>query len=63
MRTSIKNNTLIIELDLDSGKPSSSGKTLIIGGTGGFIPSGLKYNDSPVSISVNATIPNPEFKK
>jgi len=37
-------------------RPSSSGKTVIVAGTGGFSPTAIIIDGKPVSISVNATI-------
>jgi hypothetical protein len=53
-----KGNKLVITIDLSdearaAAKPSSTGKTLLVAGTGGFV----KIGD--VSLSLNATIKKP----
>jgi hypothetical protein len=52
---------LILTIDVskaarEAAKPSGSGKTLILATTGGF----SRFGD--VAVSLNATLPNPEFK-
>lgn len=39
-------------------RQSASGKTLLVAGTGGFAVTNLQIDGKPVSISLNATIPN-----
>jgi hypothetical protein len=59
MQVEIKNGNLIITLPLNSSPSlSSTGKTLICAGTGGFVRSTAQINGKPVSVSVNAVIPN-----
>lgn len=58
----VKGDKLILTVDiseaaLKAAAPSSQGKTLIVGGTGGFTGFGK------VKASLNVTIPNPEYKK
>lgn len=56
--TRIENGMLIIEIPLSpSPKPSSTGKTYVVAGTGGFAKTDAVIGGKPVSISVNATIP------
>jgi hypothetical protein len=58
MNTEIKNNNVIITLPLNPAPSlSSTGKTFIIAGTGGFVRTTAIVNGKPVSISVNVTIP------
>jgi hypothetical protein len=58
MSTTIENGQLVIRLPLASEpRPSSTGKTFVIAGTGGFAKTGATIGGKPVSISVNATIP------
>jgi hypothetical protein len=56
--TRIENGKLIIELPLaPAPKLSSTGKTFVVAGTGGFAKTEAVIGGKPVSISVNATIP------
>lgn len=57
MSATIENNTLIIRLPLQSPRPSSSGKTLVVATTGGnqVMPNAV-INGRPVTIGVNAYI-------
>lgn len=56
MKAEIKGNTLIITLPLQEPKASSSGKTMIIAGTGGFAATDVQHKGKAVKISVNAII-------
>ena len=56
MKTTIKDNVLIIELPLHSPRPSSSGKTLTVASSNGNKPTEVKINDLPVIVGVNAYI-------
>ena len=47
---------LKIVLPIEQGKVSTSGKTFIVAGTGGFMKTEAKVQGKEVSISVNATI-------
>ncbi len=50
--------TLRIELPLSKKpKDSKSGKSLILATTSGFTSTGLDYDGSDISVSVNVTIP------
>ena len=50
-------NELVIRLPLEKiPRPSKSGNTLIVAGTGGFIPTTVQVNGKPVRVSVNAII-------
>lgn len=57
MKATVENNVLIIEIPLNTPRPSSSGKTLIVASTSGFMISTAEVDGKNVSISVNATIP------
>lgn len=61
MHGEIKGDKLVLTIDiakasLEAAKPSGSGKTLLVATSQGFARFGA------VSVSLNATIPNPEFK-
>jgi len=56
MNAQIKDNKLVITLDLQKPAPSKSGKTLVVAGTGGFVPTTAQVDGKPVKISVNAII-------
>lgn len=59
MKVEKKGNDLVITMPLSATpKASGSGKTLIVGGTGGFIKTSVEHNGQTISLSVNATIPN-----
>jgi hypothetical protein len=57
MKTRLEKGTLFIEVPINEDpQPSKSGNTLILAGTGGFVPTDLKFNGKAVRISVNATV-------
>lgn len=61
LQSKLEGDKLILTIDVskaarEAAKPSGSGKTLIVAGTGGF----TRFGD--VSLSLNCTIPNPAFK-
>lgn len=51
--TEVKDNKLVITADIESGRPSKSGKTLIVATTNGFVP----VANSNMSMSLNVTKP------
>lgn len=51
--TEVRDNKLIITADIEAGRPSKSGKTLVVATTSGFVP----VADSNLSISLNVTKP------
>jgi len=57
MSATIENNTLIIRLPLQSPRPSSTGKSLVVATSGGnqVMPTAI-VNGKPVTIGVNAYI-------
>lgn len=57
MSATIENNTLVIRLPLQTPRPSSSGKTLVVATTGGnqIVPT-AQVNGKPITIGVNAYI-------
>lgn len=56
MKASIKNNVLIIEIDMQEPAPSASGKTLVVASTHGNQASTVTVNGKPVIIGLNAYI-------
>lgn len=54
--------TITGKLD-DMPRPSSTGKTLVVGGSGGFVKTGAVAHDSQVSMNLSLTIPNPDAPK
>ena len=57
MKVEVKDKELIITLPLfNPPRPSSTGKTLVVAGTGGFQASTAVLNGKPISISVNAVV-------
>lgn len=56
MTAQIKNNKLIIELDLTAPTPSKSGKTLLVASSKGIKETDAKVDGKNVSIGVNAFI-------
>ena len=57
MKTEIKDNKLIITLDInDPPTPSASGKTLVVASTRGNLTTDVLVNGKPVTVGVNAYI-------
>jgi hypothetical protein len=56
MKVTIKDNVLLIEIPLQSPRPSSSGKTLVVATTGGNVATAATVNGKPVTIGLNAYI-------
>ena len=52
-----KPGKLIIELDLEAHKPSSSGKTLVVASTHGNVSTGLELHGQALKIGINAYVP------
>ena len=57
MRVKVENGVLIMELPLQSPRPSKSGKALIVASTAGFQKSGVELQGKEISVSVNAIVP------
>ncbi len=57
MKVTVKDGNLVIEMPLGDTRPSKSGKTLIVAGTGGFKSTEAKVDGKTVMLSLNATIP------
>ena len=56
MKVEIKDNKLLIEIDLEKPTPSSSGKTLVVASTRGNVVTDAKVDGKPVTIGLNAYI-------
>ena len=56
LKAEIKDNKLLIEIDLEKPTPSSSGKTLVVASTHGNIVTSAKVDDKPLTIGLNAYI-------
>ena len=56
MNVEIKDNKLLIEIDLEKPTPSSSGKTLILASTHGNTVTTAEVDGKPVIIGLNAYI-------
>jgi hypothetical protein len=53
-KATVVGTTLVIEIPLESPRPSSSGKTLIVASTGGFKQTEAKVNGQLVAVSTIA---------
>ena len=56
MEVTIKDNKLVIEIELTEPTPSSSGKTLVVASTHGNMVTNAMINGKPVIIGLNAYI-------
>ena len=56
MKATIKDNVLIIEIPLQSPRPSATGKTLTVATTRGNQPTSATINGQPVIVGLNAYI-------
>ncbi len=56
LKVEIKENKLLIEIDLEKPTPSSSGKTLVVASTHGNIVTSAEVDGKPVIIGLNAYI-------
>jgi hypothetical protein len=56
MNAKLKNEKLVIELDLQEAKPSASGTTLVVAGTRGRWQTGEKIDGQPLFVIANAFI-------
>ena len=56
MKVEIKDNKLIIEIELQEPTLSSSGKTLVVASTHGNTVTSAMINGKPVTIGLNAYI-------
>ncbi len=56
MKTTIKDNTLHIEIPLHAPRPSATGKTLTVASSNGNKETEAKINGKPVIVGINAYI-------
>ena len=56
MIVTIKNNVLCIEIPLETPRPSTSGKTLVVATSGGNKSTTAMVNGQPIVIGLNAYI-------
>ena len=56
MKAEIKGKELHIVIDLQSPRPSASGKTLVVATTGGNVQTTAEVDGKPVTIGVNAYV-------
>ena len=56
LKAEIRDNKLIIEIDLEKPAPSSSGKTLVVASTRGNAVTDVLVDGQPVIIGLNAYI-------
>ena len=49
-----KGQKLIVEIDLEKPKPSSSGKTMVVASTHGNTVTGAEYEGKPIVLGLNA---------
>ena len=56
MNVEIRDNKLYIEIDLETPKPSASGKTLVVASTRGNTTTDATVDGKPVVIGLNAYI-------
>ena len=56
MKTTIKNNTIYIEIPLHAPRPSATGKTLTVASSNGNKPTDVQINGLPVIVGINAYI-------
>jgi hypothetical protein len=56
MKATIANNKQTIEIDLQTPRPSASGKTLVVATSGGNVTTTATVDGKPVTIGLNAYI-------
>ncbi len=56
MKTTIKDNILLIEIPLHRPRPSATGKTLTVASSKGNQPTEARIDGKPVIVGVNAYI-------
>ena len=56
MKTTIKDNILLIEIPLHAPRPSATGKTLTVASSKGNQPTEARIDGKPVIVGVNAYI-------
>lgn len=58
MKAEIKDGNLVITMPLQTPSPSASGKTLVVATTHGNMKTDVLIQGKPVTIGLNAYIPN-----
>jgi hypothetical protein len=56
MTATIKDNKLVIELELEHPTPSGSGKNLVVASTHGIVTTNALLQGKPIKLGVNAFI-------
>ncbi len=56
LKVEIKENKLLIEIDLEKPTPSASGKTLVVASTHGNTVTGAEVDGKPLIVGLNAYI-------
>ena len=56
MKATIKDRKLIVEIDLEDPRPSSTGKTLVVASSGGGQATTAVVNGKPVKVNLSAWI-------
>ena len=56
MHAEVKNGKLVITLDLNTPRPSTSGKTLVVASSCGNVRTTALVDGKPITIGVNAYI-------
>jgi len=56
LTATVKANKLIVEIDMQTPAPSSSGKTLVVASSRGNTKTSVLVNGKPVTIGLNAYI-------
>lgn len=56
MKAEIKGKVLVVEIDLETPRPSASGKTLVVASSHGNVATTAVINGQPVVIGLNAYI-------
>lgn len=56
MNVEIKDNKLIITMDLQTPQPSASGKTLVVASSRGNVKTTCEVDGKPITVGVNAYI-------
>jgi len=54
MSAKIENNKLVVTIDLETPRPSASGKTLVVATSGGNKATAAQINGQPVIVGFNA---------
>lgn len=57
MKVEVKDDKLIITMDLQTPQPSASGKTLVVASSRGNVRTTAMIDGKPVTVGVNAYIP------